>query len=245
MRNFIFAPKSWLLLSSLITGSLSASSEEMQSPVCCEEPRCCAPYFTADFIFWKSVQDGLLFAQSGLARTSTQPATKSGKIEDVDFDYIPGFKVGAGLYFPRHDDWDLYAQYTWLSNQTDRRQLSPPSETILVNTWFMAFPGAIDTVIVAPLSQVIEKWHQHFNMLDLELGKQCLINRYLNLRPYAGFKLASVDQTFKLIYSASVNGDPISPYHIKTKQDFSGVGIRVGCDSSWTVYKNLAINAEI
>ena len=71
-------------------------------------------YFTVDFLWWKAKQSGLTYASAGVLTQPAQPLQplRDGKIGRVSYDWDPGFKVGAGYKF-WHDNWDLYAEYTW------------------------------------------------------------------------------------------------------------------------------------
>eukprot|EP01066_Platyproteum_vivax_P005787 Platyproteum_vivax@DN17456_c0_g1_i1.p1 len=57
-------------------------------------------FITADFIWWKAVQEGMQYAFSGGIVLGTSPAftsASSGHVKEVGDAWAPGFKVGLGL----------------------------------------------------------------------------------------------------------------------------------------------------
>lgn len=93
-------------------------------------------------------------------------------------------------------------------------------------------------------------WKLHFNVLDLELGRDFWISKRLSLRPFTGMKFSWNTQHFNVVNlnSAPVSGIPAKvEYLMKVKQD--GVGIRGGFNSAfflaskWSIYADLALTA--
>jgi hypothetical protein len=215
-------------------------------------------FFTADFIYWKTIRDGYVYAVSGIANVgsdSLSPADppKRGKSKKPGFDFQPGFKVGAGLKLG-HDGWDLYANYTWLNPDTVKSSISDPTGHMLGN----ADPYFGYTT----LSKATSHFKQNFNVVDLELGRNFFLSKFLTLRPYFGLKSAWIDEKLRVGYivfndrTNGINGNneellsgQITNLNQKLKLDSWGIGIRGGILPVWYfikdfgLYGNLALSA--
>jgi hypothetical protein len=225
--------------------------EEITPP---QAPKVCGwanYFFTADFIYWKMVSDGYQFAAGGVPTNNNGnigSPTSEGKSPGPDFDFQPGFKVGAGFKFA-HDGWDLYANYTWLNPAKIKTQISSPDGHLV---------GPGDPYLSAPtLLRVKDTFQQSFNTLDLELGRQFFLSRFLTLRPYFGLKAMWIDQhkrdystVFNDISNGLVGGVSsviVQPGNTITtliaKQDVKswGVGIRGGFAPVWYFMKDFGL----
>jgi len=195
------------------------------------------PYLTADFIWWKTTAGGLYYAVDGILPGNT-PAlnAKKGKIYDVEMKYEPGFKVGFGLNF-KHDGWDFYSEYTRLHTGQMHNSASSREEDTLNGTWLVQNPGGAVTEFF-PLLNASANWHAHLDMLDLELGRNYYISRFLTLRPYIGLKLVWTDQHLRVLYE---HLDQQSSFLLKMKQEVMGTGIQAGLDTAWHMCKNWSV----
>jgi hypothetical protein len=223
-------------------------------------------FITADFIWWKThigqmeyalngIIDNGLPSNGGFVQSGT--STRKGHVKQPEFDFEPGFKVGAGLDF-EHDGWDLYANYTWLRNKQKHNHLNGESGkgaqglTAFVAPGTILSPGAIVggfNIITA--SSIIE---QHFNSGDLELGRNFFISKYLTLRPHVGLKGAYISDELKLYYTptgglSGVGGEAVALGFNFGRQHKNqrmwGVGTRAGLNSVWHFGKNWGLYGNI
>jgi len=214
-------------------------------------------FITADFIWWKATQEGLNYAMTGVLGTNSGQLVPvpggisgQGSVRDPDFGWEPGFKVGLGLNLS-HDGWDLYAQYTWYhSNQSDST-----SGAGITN----AIPAATPSLIAIGETRRSADWDLHFNVIDLELGRNFYISQFLTLRPHAGFKGTWQDQDFDVkirpeggfaLLNPFNPGQPLlfpvgSTYKTSQDHDLWGLGVRLGLDTAWYFVKNWSIFAKV
>ncbi|MCB1109859.1 MAG: autotransporter outer membrane beta-barrel domain-containing protein, partial [Chlamydiia bacterium] len=209
-------------------------------------------FITANFIWWKAQQDGLRYASSGVNTTTTAAdpfaSASTGKNKFVGSDWDPGFKVGLGLNLS-HDGWDLFAQYTWL-HSSDSNSISS-NDAVVSN--FAANSGQINgnpTLMFG--TRATGKWDLHFNVIDVELGRNFYLSQFLTMRPFIGFKGTWQDQDTRFNYESTgfnIDGVPTpatGPYRIHNHVDTWGIGVRGGLNlayymaKSWSIYGNLA-----
>ncbi len=220
-------------------------------------------FFTADFIYWKSVQEGTDYAFKGYTVRRGQNVTDSGNVHHAEFDYNPGFKVGAGINFS-HDNWDVYANYTWLRVDDQHASARSGEGTAMVSGYSYATMNTggdestglafNNTMVNTPGMQYVthvgSTWKLNFNVFDLELGRNFWNSRYLTMRPFVGLKFGWINQHEQTEYrSLSEDTTWKEVEHVRQTQDFSGVGIRSGLDTAWhfnkcwSIYGDFAISA--
>lgn len=216
--------------------------------------RCADPFITADFIWWRAEQDGLDYAISGVGDGHSNAG--KGSVHHPHFKYEPGFKVGAGLKF-KHDGWDLFAEYTWLRfknhethSSVDSHGNSHVQSNIFVPGPFSSSDGHLRTFF---FSEAEAEWKLHFNVLDLELGRNFWVSKHLTLRPFVGMKFSWNDQDFNVKYKREHSRghrrdhhrDHDREHHRELKLDMdldqNAVGLRSGLDTAWYMWKRLCI----
>ncbi len=205
------------------------------------------PYLTADFIWWRAHEDGLDYALTGV--TPIIHNADKGHVHHPHFSYEPGFKVGFGLKF-RHDGWDFFAQYTRLTfdkseTKNHAKRDADGDSNVMSN---IPMPWQTGDQITFFAEEAKAKWSLDFNVLDLELGRNFWISKWLTLRPFIGMKFDWTDQDFNVEYE-NVSSTPFqllngSEIEMKMDQDQWAVGIRAGLNSAYYMWKKLCIYGD-
>lgn len=200
------------------------------------------PFFTVDFIYWTAREDGLDYAIEGanLNLLNQVPSIPKGKIQNPDWSFDPGFKVGAGLKM-QHDGWDVYANYTWFHNSS-HDSLHKPNGFLPTLPNFLFFLLNLLPNIPNNLGfeSAKQDWSLHFNTIDLELGRAYYISRFLTLRPHVGFKGTWQDQEVRTQYQLVVQ----NLFRIHQHQDSWGIGIRTGLDACWYFIRSFGLYGD-
>lgn len=186
-------------------------------------------FFDAAFIYWTARQDGLAYAIEGADFNLVNFDTQRGPIHEPDWDFEPGFKVGAGLKM-EHDGWDVYANYTWLHSSASD-SITDPGNFLptLQNGAFILFNIIPNPPGGGGFQSASETWKHHFNVIDLELGRDYYISQYLTLRPHFGFKGTWQEQDVRIRYSFV----DTNQFRAHQHQDSWGIGIRTGLNACW------------
>jgi len=217
--------------------------------------RCVNFTTTADFIWWKTHLSNMEYAWAGITDTKLVPFNElplKGNIKQPAFKFTPGFKVGLGLDF-RHDGWDIYSRYTWLDGAGTARTTGR-TDVGLMST----FPRGVFIDIIGgdfqptPISEAKCRWQQHFNVIDLELGRNFFISRFLTLRPFFGLKTDWIKEEFRTAYVVNDPPGNTPPntiaaltYQVKRNEEVWGIGIRAGLNSVWHFTKNWGLYGDI
>ena len=206
-----------------------------------------ALYLAGSFIYWQSSFSNRTIA--GRLQNPSQSAQKF-KLVSLDTQYDPGFKLGIGCNFQR-DVWDLFLNWTWLdSDVTTKAHTHTPKFATLLGSF-----GLGNNAQVFLAGKVEGHWDFDFNSLDLELGRNFYISKYISCRPYAGLKSAWIRDSLKVVYKDAVADSggrgggsiPVQTPVVGHYRDHRfGVGPRVGLNSRWVLGQcNVAFLANI
>ncbi len=213
-------------------------------------------FVTGDFLYWSAWEDGLEFATDGLTGVSGagNVSTGSGKKYHLGQEWDPGFRLGLGGIFS-HDGWDLYADYTWYLTDGDGNKHQPVSSQddatltgyTLADTWLMPVRLGSATFTVPTtntlLNSIKANWGLKFDAVDLELGRNFFISKFLTLRPHLGLKSAWMEQHYSLLSSRAMPNAPDQAiiFNMHQKQNYWGIGVRAGLNTAWHFCKSLSI----
>jgi len=210
-------------------------------------PRVCCGVdvaITASFIYWTARTDGLGYAVSGY-RSNADVNPGKGEVKHIDWDFHPGFKVGLGLGLG-HDGWDIMAEYTWLYTSTDSDSTSQANlnESTLRPLWYPGGPNNVSPSTA--ITSARASYDIDLNVIDLELGRNFFVSRYLKIRPHFGLKGAWYDADYSVRYILD-SDEAVEPnaYRTRFDHDYWGVGIRTGFDTAWHFTRSFSIVGEI
>lgn len=213
--------------------------------------------------YWNTHEDGLEYAvKNGVATPVVGASTHtadvlalnnlvSARYETPDFDWDFGFKLGAG-YNTNHDGWDIGVLWTWYKNSADDRvEAHATDNTSLIAIW-SAYAPPQGSVLYA--DDINSHWKLELNLVDIELGREMWMSKYLTFRPFIGLRVAFINQLYKLEHrggswsadTANFATTPAFNNFVDMKNHFKGAGVRGGFDTvwnfgrGWAFYGNLA-----
>jgi len=227
------------LLLGAFVGGMAASANAVDcypcQPTCCEWSLCDGKVIVgADYLWWKTEQDGLSFGSTTVAGSQSISAggtgsssSSSGSSVVVDatfttnerpsFEFDSGYRVYAGYEFPC-DQWELGVSYTYVPTSTNRRTLTA-SETVVIDAG------------IIPVLSVTGKWNANLNMVDVDVARTLKFGECFRLRPHVGFRAVWGDQKFhSTILTAATTGNE-SVFHFNQKNH--AYGIEGGVFADW------------
>lgn len=196
-------------------------------------------FVTGDLLYWQANENGLSFV---IDNKQDIGLINDGHIEDPNFKWNWGFRVGLGYNFC-HDGWDLYANWTHLISFADRSTSTVPNGelyTTVNNTHETTF----DQKTTA--ASATAHWELPLDVIDLELGREFFTSRWLTLRPFFGVRGASIPQKYHVHY---FGGNSLLPgddnVSISLKNHYHGVGLRAGLNSQWILGREISLYGNI
>ncbi len=148
----------------------------------------------ASFIYWQVAQDNMsfAFANSDPYANVANPGLK-GEYVEMDFQYIPGFKVGGGFNID-YDNWDTSAEYTRLHGSSSTSTSSPTGGFLLANTgslWLLSNSQVFQTAS--------SKFKTNLDFVDWILGRNYFVGKNLTFHPVVGLRGAWITQSRSLM----------------------------------------------
>lgn len=192
-------------------------------------------YFQVGFIYWQAVEQGLEYALR-IPGSYDAAWTTPAKVENMDFNFKPGLKLGMGLAFNQHDDWMMSAEYTYLVVR-DRSTAYPPVGGSLIEMWDPTDPTA------AECSKATARWRVYYNMLDLGLSRPYYLGTKLIFKPYAGLKGGWITQKVDASYYFST--EHYYPLYPSLKQKSWMIGPKAALNADWMLGKGFKLYGNL
>ena len=226
-----------------------APVQQMQAAMPCgvvENDKCLARSCTCaqggalefDFLYWRAENRGFTYAydqKNPLYQVVGAPFDYNiGSLMRVKSEFDPGFRIGGG-WNTDFDRWDVFADWTWFRNHSKSSHtlsdITAPSSMGFYPLWPTHDNG--DFFSYQHVSATYHLWH---NAIDLELGRAYYITKALSLRPHWGLRGGCLNQKFKSSFTLPLGaGDTTAQYDFHGKNNFWGVGPRIGIHSSWHI----------
>jgi len=169
----------------------------------------------ASFIYWQAIEDGL---DLGHIYPLVQNENNIGHNIKMNFQYKPGFKVSLGMSL-YHDNWLLFAEYTWLY-LTDIKNVHTSISNNIAESWNY---DSLNYDIYA-------SWNFRYNMVDLVMLRPCYIGTHLIAKPFTGFRGGWMNQHYT---AATLTTDII---YAQNKENTWLIGPCAGVNCDWLFF---------
>ncbi len=194
--------------------------------------------------YWIAHQDGMEYAIDNSVKNPDDIFSYGeinnlidAKYETPDFKWDWGFKVGLG-YNTTCDGWDFGVVWTWYRGKAnDHIETEIDDNHSLIPLWSAYAPELEVSSITLFATDIETHWKIQLNLIDIELGREYWTSKHLSFRPFAGLRIAYLEQNFEIqhkggIWSA-ILGNPAFNNEVDLENDFKGVGVRSGFDTVW------------
>jgi hypothetical protein len=205
-------------------------------------------FLFGDLLYWTANQGGMPL---GVVNDNTPLNLSNAKITSLKGQWNFGSRVGIGYVLP-HDGWDL--DLSWLHFNTGSHR-----KVLHSNKHKFVFPSIIpggDPLggFYGYARKASGKWSLYFNQLDLDLGRDFFVSRWLTLRPHGGIRGDWLRQgilaKFKNFSELPSGGReaPIPPENqvkVRYKDRWWGVGLESGIDTQWNLGAGWSIFCDL
>ena len=184
-------------------------------------------WVTGSFIYWQAKEKGLELGYEFNRKTSDTENVVKYDTLNMEFDYLPGFKVGAGFSMCR-DDWTLYLEYTRLNGKNTFKKELATEDNYLASSWD---PASLGQFLTPRFNSLSAKWKLDYNIFDLELGRPYYLGKKVIFKPHFGLRGGWIDQNYdiKEIYSTT------NVVYNWATQDSWVIGPRAGLVTDWII----------
>jgi len=194
-------------------------------------------FITGEALYWKARESGLGYS---IESSDDNPDVVHGSVRNPKTRFEWGFRVGLGYAMP-HDGWDVYLNYTWFRSK--KRDCDDDCDDCCARcgvethfpTWYVPCDGTVQCPVI---TDACGEWRLGLQMLDLELGREFFVSKWLTVRPHIGFRGAIINQKYEVEYAGQVSGrQHFVPSGFEVEHDmrnkFTGGGLRGGLDTQW------------
>ena len=196
-------------------------------------------------IYWRAQENGLPYTiESEETGNAGNDRHIQRNVKNIPSTKDWGCKAGINLLFPAMDCWDISLEGLYFHAKasaqtrinTDSNTLNSIKDLSLI--WINFDNGFF------PQSDAINfakgQWNLLIRLADLEIRKEFPIFEKFKLRAHAGVREADILQRFHVFYG----GQSTSQFYqsdIHMKNNFSGMGLKMGLDAFWMFVKQFAI----
>lgn len=179
-------------------------------------------FLFGDLLVWNAHENGL---NIGVKNKGSSSNLSNAKTKRVHGKWNPGFRAGIG-YNTMHDGWDV--KLTWLRYTDNGRKNSSSHSGQYI------FPSLINPgEYTGPARSMSSKWNLGLNQLDLDLGREFFVSKWLTMRPHFGLRTDWVRQTLKAEYKNFPLVTNTTEANAKLKDHWWGLGLEGGLDTQW------------
>ncbi|MBS0627341.1 MAG: hypothetical protein JSS09_03930 [Verrucomicrobia bacterium] len=184
-------------------------------------------FFTADWLIWQAHENGLGYAVKAQEHQPEETALYRSSVKNMEFDWDFGFRVGLGWNTP-HDGWDLGVNWTWFQNTASQTTTVNSSHILLPVNAYEPADSTVDGFRSAKAN-----WRLHLNLLDLNLGREFFVSKWMTLRPFIGVRSGWIFQNKQTTFTKATPSADQTGATLKGKNNFWGLGPKVGLDTQW------------
>lgn len=193
-------------------------------------------FLFGDLLYWNAHENGLNVGVTN--ELSDDFPTTNGNLSDSEVKSVHGkwnfgFRAGIGYNAP-HDGWDL--RFTWLrftdNGHKHARGHQQPSTFIDELIYPTLLHPSDPSLLLA--SRMKGEWHLRLNQLDLDLGREFFVSKWLTLRPHFGVRTDWIRQSLEAEYKSFPNGQgQTTEVEAELEDHWWGLGLAGGLDSQW------------
>jgi len=196
-------------------------------------------FIYGNLLYWNAHENGLNYAvkESGdpIDLTAEIYTLSDASVNNLRGKWNWGFRAGIG-YNTMHDGWDL--RLTWL-RFTDTGGNKPRTDS---QTQFYATRGLGEKTESRTTADLYTQdargyWGLNLNQIDLDLGREFFVSKWLTLRPHVGLRTDWIHQNVNAYYSLmtyeSGRLSSTTKSAVLSKDHWWGMGLEGGLDTQW------------
>ncbi len=179
-------------------------------------------------LYWKPYEEGLDFVIQNQGSTGL---VNNASVRRAPFNWHWGWRAGLGYQIPQKK---MNVEASW-THYTSKGSSSPSVDLplTLFSVWSLPTGGAIPPVNFE--QQATAHSRLFLNVVDLGLSGVFAPRPFLDITPYIGLSTAWIHQkfNFNLAGGPGLNGHTTLDDKIRMKNDFWGIGPKIGMDTLW------------
>lgn len=182
-----------------------------------------------ELLYWHSHENGLNVAvkqhnaKDDATQTLSQATTKH-----IRGKWNWGFRTGLG-YNTLHDGWDVKLAWLRFTDHGTKNGSNRNGGAIYSSLGTPANPTG---EALKPAAGFASYWGYNLNQLDLELGREFFVSKWMTLRPHMGLRTNWLNQSLQGTFYAVDKEGKNNSFEKKTDQ-WWGMGLSFGMNTQW------------
>jgi hypothetical protein len=194
-------------------------------------------FIEGELLCWNAHENGLPVAVVNQGSSSN---LSHAKIRTIHSDWDLGLRLALGCNLPR-DGWDLSLSWLRLNTGGHKHINSGTNRAI--------FPSRTQPADPIPSSSAAKKAHSHWklliNQLDLDLGREFFVSKWLTLRPHFGLRTAWIHQKWNTLFRNFNNTALPNRDRLKYRDHYWAMGPEMGIDTQWGLGEGWSIFSNV
>lgn len=185
----------------------------------------------------------------------------NGPVRGINYQWDWGCRAGIGYNLP-HDGWDIVANWTYF-NTSHTKSITAGTDKFLFSTVEKTLPlSREDTSNISNSTYVTgtnttAKTHLHLNLLDLGMGREFFVSKYMTVRPHVGARAAWLNSKLSTKLGGNLSSSRATldeNYYIlaanqllkdKFTNKFNGGGLFGGLDAEWGLGSGMSFYSQL
>jgi hypothetical protein len=191
-----------------------------------------------NLLYWNAHENGLSYA---IVNKGSSTNLANAQVKNNHGKWNWAFRAGVGYNLP-HDGWDVNLTWLRFTDHGFKRKHAHGNEVIFPVGTHPADPLAE----TATANKAHGKWYLNLNQLDLDLGREFFVSKWLTVRPHFGLRTNWIRQKIHNDYNNFIGAQVPNQVKLKIKDDWYGIGLEGGLDTQWglgngfSIFGNLA-----
>lgn len=200
------------------------------------------PSLSIEYLYWEIQEDNLypvIFADQRVVNGTNE---NNLKLKNQKFEYTSGFRAALGYNF-HYEKYDVNLAWTRIHPDTTTHYSVSGTKNLIAIPFFDQTDAD-----VAKAGSFVSHWHVNYDMLDLEMGCKYTIGRRFKLRPNVGLKGGWINQLQRMKSNSIFLGQPMDEIvqgSVNRRNDFNGIGPRIGVDLRYGFGSHLGVFSAI
>lgn len=182
-------------------------------------------FIYGDLIYWNAHENGLNYAVVNENRSNN---LSDAEVKNIHGKWNWGFRVGVGYNLP-HDGWDVNLTWLRFTDNARKRVHTDGDEFIFPTMAASSDPIVQDNSCVKSHAH----WRLRLDQLDLDLGREFFVSKWLTLRPHFGVRTDWIRQKLDVDYQNFVDFIGATEVDVDIKDRWWGIGLQGGLDTQW------------
>lgn len=195
-------------------------------------------FIIGELLYWQATEKGLPL---GVVNKTTTPNLNQAITKSLHGKWDLGMRIAAGYVLP-HDGWDLSLTWLHFNPSAAHRSLHRSATKLIFPTLAASADPMADLGVCRSAKG---HWKLSLNQLDLDMGREFFVSRWLTLRPHFGLRADRITQKLTANYRHFLGQPEVSKVYVKYKDKWWGIGPEGGLDTQWGLGCGWSIFADV